>query len=328
MGGDYAPAEIIKGAVAAAESQGVEPVLVGPLDILEEELSKYSIAGLPLSCINADTFVKEGENPALIVRSKPNSSIAVAARTVKEGKADALLGATATGSLITSALQSFGMIDGVSRPVIGGVLSGLAPRTAIFDLGVNMDCKPHHLLTFAVIGTVYARIFLDIPNPSVALLNVGREEGKGSEVVREAYALLKDSGLNFAGNVEGDAVLNGGVDVIVCDAFVGNAIMKLCEGAVGAMTSFFKGKSKSYPLIGRFLKGKVKRLLKSLVMTDSAGGGLIWGVDGVVLKIHGNSQAEEVTRKLGQARLAVEKGMIGKLKIELGAMGGKINQQN
>lgn len=320
MGGDYAPGEIVKGAVAAAEKGDVEPVLVGPLNILEAELAKYSVSGLPISCVNADNFIKEEENPALVVRRNPQSSIAVAARMVKEGEADGLLGATATGSLITSALQSIGMIDGIARPVIGGVLSGLAPRTAIFDLGVNMDCKPQHLLTFAIIGTVYARMFLDIPNPTVALLNVGREEGKGNRVVKEAYALLKESGLNFIGNVEGNGVLAGDANVIVCDAFVGNAIMKLCEGSIGAMGNYFKSRMKSHPLIGRLLKGKIKGLLKSLVLSDSAGGGLIWGIDGVVLKIHGHSQAAEVTTKLGQAGLAVERGMVGCLKTELSKM--------
>jgi glycerol-3-phosphate acyltransferase PlsX len=320
MGGDYAPGEIVRGAVAAAEQGNVEPVLVGPLDILEGELAKYNTSNLPISCVNADTYIKEEGNPALAVRRNPNSSIAVAARMVREGEVDGLLGATATGALITSAIQYIGMIEGITRPVIGGVLSGLAPRTAVFDLGVNLECRPHHLLTFAYIGTVYARIFLDIPDPTVGLLNVGKEDGKGTGVVREAYELLKESGLNFVGNVEGNVVLSGNVNVIVCDAFVGNAIMKLCEGAVGAMGGFFKSKSKSYPLIGRFLKNKVKGLLNSLVLTDSAGGGLIWGVDGVVLKIHGHSTADEVTRKIGQAGLAVRKGMVDCLKTELREM--------
>jgi glycerol-3-phosphate acyltransferase PlsX len=139
-------------------------------------------------------------------------------------------------------------------------------------------------------------------------------------VAREAYSLLKESGLNFIGNVEGNAVLAGSVNVIVCDGFVGNAIMKLCEGSIGAMGDYFKSRMKSHPLIGRLLKGRVKGLLKSLVLSDSAGGGLIWGIDGVVLKIHGHSQAAEVTTKLGQARLAVERGVVDCVKTELNRM--------
>ena len=321
MGGDYAPGEIVKGAVAAAERGGIEPVLVGPLDILEHELANYNTSMLPISCVHADKYIKEEENPAMAVRRNPDSSIAVAARIVKEGQADALFGATATGALITSALQYLGMIEGVTRPVIGGILSGLAPRTAVFDLGVNVDCKPHHLLTFAYIGTVYARIFLDIPEPTVGLLNVGKEEGKGTQLVREAYHLLKESGLNFIGNVEGNVILsNENVNVVVCDAFVGNAIMKLCEGAVKGMVGFFKNKSRKYPLIGGLLKKKVRGLLESLVLTDRAGGGLIWGIDGVVLKVHGHSMADDVTRKLEQAGVAVKKGMVDCLKKELSEM--------
>ena len=195
MGGDYAPEEIVSGSVAAARKGDVQPILVGPLDVLKAELEKHDTDGLPIRCIDAEGFIKEGENPALAVRRKPNSSIAVATKLVKSGEASALIGATATGSLVTSALQYLGMIDGVDRPVIGGVLSSLAPQTAIFDLGVNMDCRPKHLVNFAIIGTVYARLFLDIPEPTVALLNVGTEESKGSKVVREAYTMLQKSGL-------------------------------------------------------------------------------------------------------------------------------------
>lgn len=317
MGGDYAPLEIVKGAVAAAKKGDIEPILVGPLDILKAELAKYDVSGLPLHCVNAEDFIKEEENPALAVRRKPNSSIVIATKLVKAGEADGLIGATATGSLVTSAMQFLGMIEGIDRPVIGGVLSGVAPHTAIFDLGVNTDCKPQHLLTFAIIGTVYARMFLDIPNPTVALLNMGKEEGKGNQLAREAYPLLKGSGLNFIGNVEGDGILGGEANVIVCDAFVGNAIFKLCESAAEIMSNFFKSKTKSYPLVSNLLKGKVKNLMSMLALPDSAGGGLIWGVDGLVLKIHGHSQAPDVTNKLGQAKQAVERDVVGCLKAEL-----------
>jgi len=317
MGGDYAPEEIVKGAVAAANNGDVELILVGPLDILEAELAKYDVSGLPIRCANADGFLKEEEQPALAVRRKPNSSIAVATKMVRAREADGLLGATATGALVTSAMQYLGMIDGIERPVIGGILSGVAPNTAIFDLGVNMDCRPQHLLNFAIIGTVYARIFLGIPNPTVALLNVGKEEGKGNLLVREAYPLLKRSGLNFIGNVEGDAVLSGQANVIVCDAFVGNCVFKVCESGGNIVGNYLKSKAKKYPVIGGFLRGKVRNLTASLALPESVGGGLIWGVDGVVLKMHGHSRAQDVTRTLSQAKLLVENDVVGCLKAEL-----------
>ena len=325
MGGDYAPGEMVKGAAAAAEQGDIEPILVGPLDTLKAELAKYDVSGLPLHCVNAGDFIREEENPAMAVRHKPNSSIAIATKMVKAGEADALIGATATGSLVTSALQHLGMIEGIDRPIIGGVLSTIAPKTAIFDLGVNMDCKPQHLLNFAVIGTVYARMFLDVPNPTVALLNVGKEEGKGNQLVREAYSLLKKSGLNFIGNVEGSAILTGQANVIVCDAFVGNCLFKLSESGGEIVANYFLNKLKSYPLVNQVLKGKAKKMIASLASPDSVGGGLIWGIDGAVLKMHGHSQAADVTEKLGQAKLAVERNVVSCLKAELSKIRKHIN---
>ena len=325
MGGDYAPGEMVKGAVSAAEQGDIEPILVGPLDILKAELAKYDASGLPLHCVNADDFIREEENPALAVRHRPNSSIAIATKMVKASEADALIGATATGSLVTSALQHLGMIEGIDRPIIGGVLSTIAPKTAIFDLGVNMDCKPQHLLNFAVIGTVYARMFLDVPNPTVALLNVGKEEGKGNQLVREAYSLLKKSGLNFIGNVEGSAILTGQANVIVCDAFVGNCLFKLSESGGEIVANYFLDKMKSYPLVNQVLKGKAKKMIASLASPDSVGGGLIWGIDGAVLKMHGHSQAADVTEKLGQAKQAVERNVVSCLKAELSKIRKHIN---
>lgn len=325
MGGDYAPDEIVKGAVAAAEKGDVEVILVGPIDTVEAELAKYNISGLPIHCVKADDFIKEEEHPALAVRRKPNSSIAVATKMVKTGEADGLLGATATGALVTSAIQFLGMVEGIDRPVLGGVLSGTAPNTVIFDLGVNMDCKPQHLLTFAIIGTVYARIFLNIANPTVALLSIGKEEGKGNQLARETYPLLQKSGLNFIGNVEGNGILTGQANVIVCDAFVGNVIFKFSESGAEIIGNYFKSKMKSYPMISHLLKDKVKDLVTSLSLPDSVGGGLIWGVDGIVLKMHGHSRAPDVTKKIAQVKMAVESDIVGCLKSELATIRKKLN---
>ena len=244
---------------------------------------------------------------------------------MKSGEASAIVGATATGSLVTSALQYLGTIPEVDRPVIGGVLSTLAPKTAIFDLGVNMDCKPQHLLTFAVIGTVYARTFLGIPEPTVALLNVGVEESKGNRLVREAYPLLKKSGLNFIGNVEGHAILTGEANVIVCDAFAGNCLFKLSESGGQIVANYFLDKMKKYPIINQLLRSKTKKAVASLASPNSIGGGLIWGVDGVVLKMHGHSRAPAVVKALENARMAVESDVINCLKAELAKIREHIN---
>ncbi len=293
MGGDYAPQEVVQGAVEAAEKdKGVEPILVGPLDILEKELAKYDTSVLAIRCAHADDFIERWENTALAVRHKPNSSIAVAAKMVKAGEADGLLGATDTGALIASIMQYVGMIAGIDRPVFGGALPGFAPKTAIFDLGANMDCKPQHLLNFGIIGTVYARIFMNIPHATVALLNVGVEEGKGNQLAREAYSLFKRSSLNFIGNIEGSQLRSGLADVAICDAFVGNIVLKLIES------------------LGLFADSDVPGAYRDL------GGGIIWGANGIVRKMHGNSRAHHVAVKINDVKQVVEVDLIGALKSE------------
>ena len=293
MGGDYAPAEIVKGAVLAAGKGDVEVVLVGPTDIVEAELAKYDVSHLPIRCARADEFIREDENPALAVRRKPNASIAVAAKMVKEGEADCLIGASPTGAIVSSAIQFLGMIEGIERPVIGGAIFDAAPKTVVFDCGVNMDCKPYHLLTFAIIGSVYCKRLLDIANPTIGLLNIGVEESKGNQLVREAYPLLQRSGLNFIGNIEGNQMMSGRANVLVCDAFAGNILFKFVES------------------IGLFedSAGKDER--------HDLGGGLIWGVNGIVRKIHGASRAPHVAIKINHVKLAVEADLISAIKSEL-----------
>jgi glycerol-3-phosphate acyltransferase PlsX len=293
MGGDYAPGDMVKGAVLAAEKGDVDIALVGPTNIVEAELAKYDVSGLPIRCVRADEFVKEDENPALAVRRKPNASIAVATRMVKAGEADGLISAGPTGAIVSAAIQYLGMIEGIERPVIGGAIFDPAPNTIMFDCGVNIDCKPYHLLTFAIIGSVFCQRLLDIANPTVGLLNIGIEESKGNQLTRESYHLLKKSGLNFIGNIEGNELLSGRANVIVCDAFVGNVVFKFVEK------------------LGLF-KDSPERDDKSTL-----GGGLILGVNGIVRKIHGASRAPHVAVKVRHTKQAIEADLIGAIKSEL-----------
>jgi len=294
MGGDYAPGEIVKGAVLAAEKGDVEVALVGSTDIVEAELAKYDVSHLPIRCVRADEFIKEDENPALAVRRKPNASIAVATRMVKAGEVGGLVSAGPTGAIVSSAIQYLGMIEGMERPVLGGDIFDPAPNTVIFDCGVNIDCKPHHMLTFAVIGSVYCKKLLNIANPTIGLLNIGAEETKGNQLTRETYRLLQRSGLNFIGNIEGNEIMSGRANVIVCDAFVGNVVFKFVE-SLGLFKDLAGG-------------GGGERGL---------GGGLIWGVNGIVRKMHGASRAPHVALKIQQVKLVVEADLIGAVKSEL-----------
>ena len=296
MGGDYAPGEIVKGAVMAAEKGDVEVALVGQPEVVEAELAKHDTAGLPIWCVRADEFIKEGENPALAVRRKRNASIAVAAKMVKEGEADGIVSGGPMGAVVASGIQFLGMIEGVERPVIGGPFLDTVPNTLVMDCGVNVDCKPYHLLTFAVIGSIYCKKLLNVANPTVGLLNIGAEESKGNQVVRETYRLLKGSGLNFIGNIEGNQIMSGRANVLVCDAFVGNILFKFIES------------------LGLFKDSAGEDAKRDL------GGGLIWGVNGIIRKIHGASRAPHVAVKIHHVKQAVEQDLVTAVKSELAAV--------
>ena len=259
MGGDYAPEEIIKGSVMAVNAEGVEIVLVGPPDTIPAELAKHNSPNLPIRCVGADGYITENHRPALSAR-RPNTSVAIAAKTVKAGEADAMVSAGPTGALVASALKSMGMINGIERPVIGGALATFAPNTVLMDCGVNVDCKPYQMLTFAIVGSIYAKKLLNIENPTVALLNIGTEEGKGNDLARQSYSLLQQSGLNFIGNVEGNDILSGEANVIVCDGFVGNILFKFCEGGFDVINEWLKRKFKNRAFCYGF-PWKLKQLL-------------------------------------------------------------------
>lgn len=321
MGGDYAPEEIIKGAVLAAQKGDVEIALVGPVDILKKEVAKCnSSASLPIRCVQASDVIKEGESPALAVRRKPNCSIAVATKLVKAGEADAVVGAGSSGAVAVSAIQYLGMVEGVERPAIGGTLGSFAPNTVLMDFGANVDCKPHQFLSFAIAGSVFAKKFLNIANPTVGLLSTGTEVGKGNEAVREAYPLLKDSGLNFIGNIEGSDIFSGKANVIVCDGFVGNVILKFYESLGDHALNYMKRKLKKYPPLSGIAKLLFNRLFPVTKMSyegEERGGGILWGINGVVRISHGASRAPHIACAIASARKAVEADIVGCLKSEL-----------
>lgn len=330
MGGDYAPEEIVKGAVLAAQKDDVEVFLVGISDTLKQELAKYTLTnGSSVHIVAASDFIRENESPVDVIRRKPNCSVAVAAKMVKSGEADALLSAGSSGAAAISAIQYIGMLDGVYRPAIVGSLGSFASNTVMVDLGANVDCKPHQFLTFAIAGSVYAKKFLNIADPKIALLSMGSEETKGSEAVREAHCLLKKSGLNFIGNIEGGDILKGKANVIVCDGFVGNVLLKFFESIGGHAQVWTERKLKKHPPI-RALAGLLfKRLFPATKIsseTEKAGGGILWGVAGVVKIAHGASRAPQIADAIESAKEAVKAGVVESMKLELAKFnqGGKL----
>jgi glycerol-3-phosphate acyltransferase PlsX len=321
MGGDYAPEEIVKGAVLAAQKNDVEIFLVGAANILEQELAKYKVTnGSSIHIVGASEVIKENESPVDVIRRKPDCSVAVAAKMVKSGKADALFSAGSSGAAAISAIQFIGMVDGVYRPALVGSLGSFAPNTVMVDLGANVDCKPDQFLTFAIAGSVYAKKFLNIADPKIALLSTGSEETKGSQAVREAYSLLKNSGLNFVGNIEGSDILNGKANVVVCDGFVGNVLLKFYESIGTHAQAWTERKLRRYPPLRALVRLLFRRLFPSTRIsteTEKQGGGILWGVNGVVKIAHGASRAPQIANAIESAKEAVKAGVVESLKSEL-----------
>lgn len=321
MGGDYAPGEIVKGAVYAAQKGDMEVILTGPLSILEGELAKCGVSdNLPIRCVEASEVIKESESPALAIRHKRNSSIVIATKLVKTGEADAIVSAGSTGATAVSAILYLGMIEGLERPAIAAPFKGLGSNVIVMDVGGNVDCKPYQFLSFAIAGSIYARKLFDIANPTVGLLSTGAEEGKGSETIREAYLLLKNSGLNFVGNVEGSDILSGRANVVVCDGLVGNVLIKFYQSLGNYAVDFIKRKLRKYPLAGRIVKLLFDRLFpiaKLAYEGEEAGGGILWGVDGVVRITHGACRAPHIAQAIASAKNSVQSDVVGYLKSEL-----------
>jgi glycerol-3-phosphate acyltransferase PlsX len=315
MGGDYAPAEVVRGAVQAARNKGVEIILVGPEERLRVELTAHDAANF-LDVYHTDQFIAEGEHPATALRKKPQASVAVAARLVKEGRAEAAVSMGHTGASMIAAHWILGSVEGIDRPVGGGIPFALAPQTVILDLGANVDCKPRQFLQFAVLGTAYARCLLGLDSPTVALLANGSEEEKGNRQSQEAYQLLKKSGLNFIGNVEGWDLLSGRANVIVCDGFVGNILLKFGEGLSAALASWLRERLASL-LPSTEVQRLTDELQEMMEIEKRIGGGPLLGVKGVMVVGHGRSRASGVENAIGQAKLAMESHLIEIIEEEL-----------
>jgi len=324
MGGDFAPEEIIKGVIIGVREEPAGLILVGPRERILQELSKYDHSGLDIEIVHTDEYLIEGESPAYALRTKRNASILMATKLVKEGRAQAVISMGPTGGVMASALMILGTVEGISRPVVGGVFCGFTPQTVLMDMGGNIDSRPDQLLDFAIIGTVYARKIMNIDRPAVALLNVGIEEGKGNAVAKAAFDLLKKSGLNFIGNIEGNDITLGKANVIVCDGFVGNVVAKYCEG-LGRTISNWLGKEVKEDLPDTRIKEITNDLLSLTVRADSSGGGPIWAINGLAFKGHGRSRAFEVSQTVKSAKMYASLNIIDAIREEVQSVRSKLN---
>ena len=293
-GADLGPAAVVEGAVwAKKECSSLEIILTGPEDELKGLLTKHGNRG-QITVVHAPDVILPGESPTLAFRRKKESSMVVGLKLVKEGKAQAFVSAGSTGAMLTGATVLIGRQKGIERPALATLLpNGKKGFTLLVDSGANMDSKPNYLLQFAQMGSQYMKNFRNIKSPRVGLVNVGAEDEKGNNLTKEAFHLLKGSGLNFLGNIEGREIPQGDVDVAVCDGFTGNVVLKLMEGAAKSMMGMLKEELLSSPVskLGALLaKGAFGRIRKRFDYRE-VGGAPFLGLQAMVIKAHGSSDA-------------------------------------
>lgn len=322
MGTDAAPLPEVEGAILAARDQHAHVMLVGPQDALKRELGKRREArGLAIEIVHASEAVTMEDAAAKAFRRKRDSSIRVAARLVREGKADGLISAGNTGAVMTTVKIVLGTLGGVDRPALAAVFPTSKGRAAVLlDVGANVDCKASHLEQFAIMGEIYYRVIFGAERPRVGLLSIGEEEQKGNDLTREAFALLKRLPLNFIGNVEGRDLYNGRVEVIVCDGFIGNVALKISEGLIEAVSVLLR-ESLSSTLsskMGYMLSRNAFRHFKKRVDYSEYGGAPLLGVKGVSIICHGGSNANAIKNAIRVAAGFAEGRINEKIENELG----------
>lgn len=318
MGGDNAPGEIVKGAVdAVAERNDIRVCLTGQKDVIEKELSKYTYKIEQIEIVDAPEVIETGEPPVNAIRKKKNSSLVVGLNLVKNGEADGFVSAGSSGAVLVGGQVIVGRVKGVERPPLAPLIPTEKGVSLLIDCGANVDARPSHLVQFAQMGSLYMKYVMGIENPRVAIVNIGVEEEKGNTLVKETFPLLKEcKNINFIGSIEAREIPHGGADVIVCEAFVGNVILKLYEG-VGAtmMTMVKKGlMSNLRSKIGALLiKPALKSTLKSFDASQYGGAPLL-GLKGLVVKTHGSSKAKEVKNSIIQCISFKENEISDKIK--------------
>ena len=303
MGGDFAPEEIVKGSLDGARRSGVDILLVGDEDVVLEVLEPQDIDGVNVSVVPSFGKVEEGENPIQALRTRPKSSVSTCVGLLKQNKADAMVTMGSTGAAMASATLGLGLLGSLDRPCLGGPVLTLAPHTAILDLGSNIDSRPNQLLNFATMGCVFARKFFGVSSPTVGLLSIGSEEGKGNRQVKDAFPIFAQSHLNFIGNVEGFDLLSNKANVIVCDGFVGNIILKFAESMGDAASEFLEnqlhGKLEAEDL------SDLKYKMWELTNLSKQMSGPLFGVNGNVIIGHGASKATEIAGAIHTAKRCV-----------------------
>jgi len=311
MGGDNAPAVEVEGAVAAAREFGIAITLVGDAERVGQELAKHNCNGLDITVKHASEVVGMQDSPSDAVRKKKDSSIRVAFDLVKNGEAVAVVSAGNSGATMAAGMFVLKRIKGIDRPAIAQIFPTLRGRTLVLDVGGNVDCKPLHLVQFAIMGEVYARFVMGVENPRIGLLSNGEEESKGNDLTRETSSLLKNTHLDYFGYVEGRDIFNGMIDVVVCDGFVGNVVLKVSEGLAEAVGKMLKEEIKQSILskIGYLLSRKAFVNFKKKIDYSEYGGAPLLGIDGVGMICHGGSNPKAIKNAIRFAHEYAQKGV-------------------
>ncbi|WP_075718654.1 phosphate acyltransferase PlsX [Roseburia sp. 499] len=322
MGGDNAPAEIVKGAIEAVTlRQDIKVYLVGQQDVVKEELAKNSYTGSQIEVVHADEVIETAEPPVMAIRKKKQSSIVIGMNMVKQQEADAFVSAGSSGAILVGGQVIVGRIKGVERPPLAPLIPTEKGVSLLIDCGANVDARASHLVQFAKMGSIYMENVMGVKNPKVAIVNIGAEEEKGNALVKETFPLLKNCpDINFVGSIEAREIPHGEADVIVCEAFVGNVILKLYEGVGSTLVSKVKQgmmttlRSKIGALL---VKPALKKTLKSFDASEYGGAPLL-GLNGLVVKTHGNSKAKEVCTSIIQCVTFKEQEINEKIRKNIG----------
>lgn len=312
MGGDFAPSAAVKGCIDALTTLDVHIFITGPEKTIEEELSQYDYDKSKVTIIDAKEVISTNEHPAIAIKKKKDSSLVKALSLLKEGTVDAVVSAGSTGAFIAGATLYIGRIKGIKRPALAPIMPGKNGSFMVIDAGGNVDCKPEYLLQFAFMGKVYYENVMKVHNPSIGLVNIGVEEAKGNELTKAAYLLLKEQSFNFVGNIEPREVSDGDVNVLVCDGFVGNTILKMYEGVADNILSILKKEIMSNSvskLGGVLLKPVFKKFKKDFDYTEY-GGSPFLGTKGICVKAHGSSDAKAFRNAIKQCSSIYENKVI------------------
>ncbi len=315
MGTDYGPQELVLGAVQAVRAYNCEVVLVGDSEIIKKLLAEYNAADeRKITVHHSSEVIHMDEHPGIAVKTKKDASIVVATKLLRDKECDALVSSGSTGAAVAAALFGLGRIRGIERPAIATPIPSLTGTTVVLDSGAKVDAKPEHMVQSAIMGSVYAELMLKIKNPRVGLLNIGEEETKGNEQALATYPLLKaEEHINFVGNVEGRDINKGTVDVVVCDGFVGNVVLKFAEGLASAIMKLMKDAILNGGILaklgGLLIKPAMKGLAKRLDPAEY-GGALLLGVKAPFIICHGSSKAKAIKNAIGVAIEFAERDVV------------------